>query len=82
MGTVHYLLETKGRRGALEAGIERPIVEAAAAYLSDEDVGLSLLTVEVLSELTPASRARGVWGSEFAHAACSRLSTVTVRRRK
>jgi len=40
MGTVHELLETKGRKGALEAGIERPIVEAAAAYLSDEDSGL------------------------------------------
>jgi hypothetical protein len=40
MGTVHDLIETKGRRGALEAGIERPIVEAAAAYLSDEDAGL------------------------------------------
>ena len=40
MGTVHNLLETKGRTGALEAGIERPIVEAAAAYLSDEDAGL------------------------------------------
>jgi len=40
MGTVHDLLEAKGRRGALEAGIERPIVEAAAAYLADEDSGL------------------------------------------
>jgi hypothetical protein len=40
MGTVHDLLETRGRRGALEAGFERPIVEAAATYLSDEDSGL------------------------------------------
>jgi len=40
MGTVHDLLETKGRRGALEAGFQRPIVEAAATYLSDEDSGL------------------------------------------
>ena len=40
MGTVHQLLETKGRRGAIEAGIERAVVEAAAAYLSDEDSGL------------------------------------------
>jgi hypothetical protein len=40
MGTVHALLEEKGRRGALEAGFARPIVEAAATYLSDEDSGL------------------------------------------
>lgn len=40
MGMVHDLLETKGRQGALEAGIDRVIVEAAAAYLSDEDSGL------------------------------------------
>jgi hypothetical protein len=40
MGTVHSLLETKGRKGALEAGFDRPIVEAAAAYLSDEDSSL------------------------------------------
>ena len=40
MGTVHDLLETKGRRGAIEAGIDRAVIEAAAAYLSDEDSGL------------------------------------------
>jgi DNA replication protein DnaC len=43
---------------------------------------LLILDDWVLSELTPGSRARGVWGSEFDHEACSRLSTVTVRRRK
>ena len=40
MGTVHSLLEAKGRRGALDAGFDRSIIEAAAAYLSDEDSGL------------------------------------------
>jgi hypothetical protein len=40
MGTVHHLLETKGRQGALEAGVERAVVEAATAYLADEDSGL------------------------------------------
>jgi hypothetical protein len=39
LGTVHELLGTKGRKDALEAGIERSVVEAAAAYLSDEDSG-------------------------------------------
>lgn len=43
MGTVHSLLEAKGRQGALEAGIERSVVEAAALYLSDEDGGLGFV---------------------------------------
>ncbi len=40
MGTVHHLLETKGRQGALDAGIDRAVVEAASAYQADEDAGL------------------------------------------
>src|SRR5689334_13589845 len=40
MGTVHSLLASNGRKAALEAGFERPVVEAAAAYLADEDSGL------------------------------------------
>lgn len=41
MGTVHSLLEAQGKRGALEAGLNREVVEAAASYLSDEESGLS-----------------------------------------
>jgi hypothetical protein len=41
MGTVHHLLEAKGKQGALDAGLNREVVEAAAAYLSDEESGLS-----------------------------------------
>jgi Plasmid encoded RepA protein len=41
MGTVHDLLEVKGKQGALEAGIERSVVEAAVQYLTDEDNALS-----------------------------------------
>src|SRR6185437_15540038 len=37
MGTIHNLLEEKGKQGALEAGFERAVVEAASQYLSDED---------------------------------------------
>jgi hypothetical protein len=37
MGTVRDLLKTRGHGGALEAGFEYPIVEAAATYLSNED---------------------------------------------
>ena len=40
MGEIHDLIETQGRKGALERGIDRAVVEAAAAYLSDEDSGL------------------------------------------
>ncbi len=40
MGTVHQLIETKGKLGAISAGIERSVVEAAAAYMTDEDNGL------------------------------------------
>jgi hypothetical protein len=40
MGMVHELLEASGKQGALEAGIDRSVVEAAAPYLSDEDNGL------------------------------------------
>jgi hypothetical protein len=40
MGTVHSLLEARGKQGALEAGLNRDVVEAATAYLSDEDTGL------------------------------------------
>lgn len=40
MGTVHDLIEAEGRHGAIAAGIERAVVEAAFAYLSDEDLEL------------------------------------------
>jgi hypothetical protein len=40
MGTVHDLIEAKGRKGAIDAGFERAVVEAASAYLADEDSGL------------------------------------------
>ena len=40
MGTVHKLLEERGKKAALEAGIDRSVVEAAALYMSDEENGL------------------------------------------
>lgn len=40
MGTVHSLLETKGKQGALQAGVSRDVVEAAAYYMGDEESGL------------------------------------------
>src|SRR5271165_139691 len=37
MGTIHSLLEARGKAGALEAGLDRSVVETAAVYMSDED---------------------------------------------
>ena len=41
MGSVHSLLETKGKQAALEAGLARDVVEAAVSYMTDEDSGLN-----------------------------------------
>ncbi len=43
MGTVHELLETRGKTGALEAGLDRGIVEAASLYMGDEDGALNFV---------------------------------------
>lgn len=44
MGTVHRLLEAKGKQGTLELGsLERQEVEAAAAYMADEDASVGFL---------------------------------------
>jgi Plasmid encoded RepA protein len=43
MGTVHRLIEDLGRQGALQAGMDRRAVEAAIAYMSDEDTGIGFL---------------------------------------
>lgn len=43
MGTVHDLIEAKGRIEALKFDVERPVVEAAAAYMADEDAGIGFL---------------------------------------
>ena len=43
MGTVHDLLEARGKQGALEAGLDRSVVEAAALYMGDEDGSLNFV---------------------------------------
>ncbi|WP_338045194.1 replication protein RepA [Paracraurococcus ruber] len=43
MGTVHDLLEAKGKQGALALDLDRAIVDAAAAYLADEDQAVGYL---------------------------------------
>lgn len=40
MGTVHDILEARGRAGALDAGLDPVVVHAAATYMANEDVGL------------------------------------------
>lgn len=44
MGAVHNMLGERGRQGALELGaFERPVIEAAAAYLGNEDTAIGYL---------------------------------------
>jgi hypothetical protein len=43
MGTVHDLIEAKGKIGTLAFDFDRPVVEAAAAYMADEDAGIGFL---------------------------------------
>ncbi len=43
MGTVHRLLIEQGKQGALQGGHDRLAVEAATAYLSDEDNAIGFL---------------------------------------
>ncbi len=43
MGTVHQLLEARGKQEALLAGLDRGEIEAAAAYMSDEESGIGFL---------------------------------------
>jgi hypothetical protein len=43
MGTVHDFLETKGKQQALLSGLDRREIEAAAAYMADEDSGIGFL---------------------------------------
>lgn len=40
MGAVHELLETRGKQAAIQAGVDRGVVEAASLYMSDEDGSL------------------------------------------
>ncbi|HTR15787.1 MAG TPA: replication protein RepA [Acetobacteraceae bacterium] len=43
MATVHDLLEARGKAAAIQAGLDRNVVEAAALYMSDEDGALSFV---------------------------------------
>jgi len=43
MGAVHQLVREQGKQGALDFGLDRPVVEAAAAYMADEDSGVGFL---------------------------------------
>lgn len=43
MGSIHRLLQEQGREAALAAENDRRVVEAAAAYLSDEESGIGYL---------------------------------------
>lgn len=40
MSAVHELLEARGKQAAIQAGVDRGVVEAASLYMSDEDGSL------------------------------------------
>lgn len=43
MGTVHQLIEERGKQGAIATGMDRDVIEAAARYMGDEDSGLGFI---------------------------------------
>src|ERR1019366_2126532 len=43
MGTVHELIDERGKQGAIEAGLDRGIVEAANLYMGDENSALNFV---------------------------------------
>src|SRR3712207_6082896 len=43
MGTVHRLIEEKGKAGAIASGLDRDVIEAAAKCMADEDSGLGFI---------------------------------------
>ncbi len=43
MATVHDILEARGKAAALEAGLDRSVVEAATLYMSDEESAFSFV---------------------------------------
>src|SRR5690242_3097916 len=43
MGEVHDLIERNGKSAALMADLDRSVIEAASAYMADEDAGTGFL---------------------------------------
>jgi hypothetical protein len=43
MGTVHDLIDAKGKAGTLAYDFDRAVVEAASTYMADEDAGIGFL---------------------------------------
>src|SRR5271155_3989914 len=43
MGTLHDLIEAHGKHAVLQSEVDRRAVEAAAAYMADEDNGIGFL---------------------------------------
>jgi len=43
MGTVHQLIEERGKQGAIATGMDRDVIETAARYMGDEDSGLGFI---------------------------------------
>jgi hypothetical protein len=59
MGTVHDLIEAKGKVGTLAYDFDRAVVEAASTYMADEDAGIGFLY---------SGRPSQTWGWSCCHA--------------
>ena len=46
MGEVHSIIELHGKQEALKRDLDRRQVEAAAAYMADEEAGIGYLSVD------------------------------------
>ena len=56
MGTVHQLLEAKGRQATLQLDFDRQVVEAASAYMSDEDNSIGFLLLGLVPSRSTTSQ--------------------------
>ena len=65
MGTVHDLLHAVGKKAAIEAGLDRNVVEAASLYMGDEDGSLNFvyLRLGTVRPSTQTLRGRSTLGN-------------------
>lgn len=56
MGSIHDLIETKGKQAALMAEADRRAVEAAASYMADEETGIGFLYSGLCQAALPHKR--------------------------
>jgi len=58
MGAIHDLITQEGKQGALKGDVRREVVEAAAAFMADEDAGTGFLYAGWCQTALPHKRLR------------------------